>query len=195
MKKKLVVVFLLYLLTGCTQFMAEITGMEFLHDRRTRESISKDLNIEQEAYQKISVLRQLKSKSRVKVNSYNSAVLLTGEVETAEIRDQIIANIRIIKNIRVIYNELAIMTLASQRIIHKDTLIKESVGDVLSGIVDYPDFDETRVRVVVSTGDVYLMGLLYKAEAEVVVTKIQQIEKIKSIINLFQYISLEKIQK
>lgn len=193
--KKMIVVAMLLLLTACTQFIADLTGMEFLHDRRTRKEISVDASIEKSAYSKIKSLTELKKKARIKVRAYRGKVLIAGETETAPIRDKIIANIRIIKNIRVIYNELQLKAVASEGSINKDTQIRGKVRVAIKGIKAYSDFDETRVKVIVSAANVYLMGLLYKEEANIVSVKVQKIENINSIVTFFEYIEQENVEK
>jgi osmotically-inducible protein OsmY len=194
MKKNIVIVMLL-MLTSCTQVMANLTGMEFLHDRRSREEILIDAGIEKNAVSIIESLSELNQKVRAKVSAYKGKVIVTGEAETAAARDKIIANIRIIKNIRVIYNELQLMPLAGAEVMNKDVAMRKEVIDALKGINDYSGFDETRVKVIVSASNVYLMGLLYKEEAKVVSVKIQKIENISCIVTLFEYIGQEKLQK
>ncbi len=191
MKKNALIV-ILFLAAGCTQFMADVTGLEFLHDRRARESILKDESIEKEAYGKISVLNELAQEARVKIEVYNAKVLVTGEAETAETRDKIIANIRVIKDIRIIYNELLVESLASKTLINNDAALSEKVSSALRGIKGYAGFDETRVKVIVSSRSVYLMGLLYANEAQTLIARIREIEGIRNIVTLFEYIEEEK---
>ena len=193
--KKNILVIVLFLLAGCTQFMANITGLNFLHDRRAREDILTDEAIEKEAYRKITAFSELTQKARVKVSVYNAKVLVTGEANTAVIRDKIIANIRIIKNIRVIYNELLIKPIASEKSINNDAVISEKLKGVLLEIQNYSDFDETRIKVIVSSKNVYLMGLVYENEAQTVGVKMQKIEGIRSIVTLFEYIDQKNLQK
>lgn len=189
--KKYIILVLLFMITGCTQFMANVAGMEFLHDRRSREVISIDSRIEKRAYNKIAALSELKQKTHVKINAYNGKVLVTGEAETVAIRDKVVANIRVIENIRVIYNELVIEPLMNDSSINRDGLIGNRAEDVLRAIKSDSGFDETRVKVIVSAANVYLMGLLYKEEANVVATHIQKIENIRNVITLFEYIEQE----
>ena len=193
--KKNILVIVLFLLAGCTQFMANITGLNFLHDRRAREDILTDEAIEKEAYRKITAFSELTQKARVKVSVYNAKVLVTGEANTAVIRDKIIANIRIIKNIRVIYNELLIKPIASEKSINNDAVISEKLKGVLLEIQNYSDFDETRIKVIVSSKNVYLMGLVYENEAQTVGVKMQKIEGIRSIVTLFEYIDQKNLLK
>ncbi|MDC9728616.1 MAG: BON domain-containing protein [Methyloprofundus sp.] len=189
--KKSVLIIVLFLVTACTQWVANINGLEFLHDRRTREDILKDELIEQEAYRKVAALSGSMQKVRVKLRAYNAQLLVTGEAESAKARDKIIANIRIIKNIRIIYNEMLVKPLASKELMNEDAVISKQVKHALLNVNEHADFDETRVKVVVSSKNVYLMGLLYENEARSVAVKIQKIEGIRNIITLFEYIEQE----
>jgi osmotically-inducible protein OsmY len=192
MRKNIVILFL-FIITGCAQFMTEITEKELLHDRRGSERMAKDQFIETNALQKIEQLTELKQKERVKVAAYNGKVLMVGTLETNTIRDKFIANIRIIENIDIIYNELKVESLKSKNQNNKDELISKEISEVLQTIKEYPNFDKARVKVVVLAGNVYLMGLVYKEEAQRAATQIQKIENIHKIILLFEYIKQEKI--
>jgi len=183
---------LILLLAGCTQFIANVTGLDYLHDRRSREVILQDSIIEA-AVNEIDLLKNKQSELRVQVLVYKGRVLVAGEASTLEQRDKVIANIRIIKGIKVIYNEMNVAEVANSDMRKQDRLLEQKITASLLVLKGYPEFDETRVKVLVADEHVYLMGLLYKGEAKSAAEKIQKIEEIRKIITLFEYIENEKI--
>jgi len=185
--KSISVVILLMLLSGCAKQVANITGLEFLHDRRTREVISEDKRIAIEADAKLNAFGEMKRKMHIIVNVYNGKVLLAGEAETQMIREKIIANIRIIKAVSLIYNEIEIAPVASSKIRHEDEMLALEINESLLKLKGFSEVDETRVKVAVIKKNIYLMGLLRKEEGVAVAEKIQKIEKVRKIITLFEY--------
>jgi len=180
-------IILLMLLSGCAKQVATISGLEFLHDRRVREVISEDKRIALEAEAKLNAFAELKDKMHVKVSVYNAKVLLTGEAESQMVRDKIIANIRIIKAVRLIYNEIEIVSVASPQNQHEDLILALEIKASLNELTGFSEIDETRVKVDVTNKNIYLMGLLRKEEGIAVAEKIQKIEKVRKIITLFEY--------
>ncbi len=185
--KRIGIVILLMLLSGCAKQIATITGLEFLHDRRNREVISEDKRIATEIEAKLNAFGELKDQMHIKVNVYNTRVLLTGEAETPMIREKIIANIRIISAVRLIYNEIEVVPVASLQDRHEDELLALEINESLIELKGFSEIDETRVKVDVTNKNVYLMGLLRKEEGTAVAEKIQKIEKVRKIITLFEY--------
>ena len=54
--------------------------------------------------------------------------------------------------------------------------------------VDIEDFDPTRVKVTASDGNVYLMGLLTRAEGQAVVEHVRGLSGVKKVVEIFEYI-------
>jgi len=185
--KRIGIVILLMLLSGCVKQIATITGLEFLHDRRSREVISEDKRIATEAAVKLNGFAGLKDKMHIKVTVYNAKVLLTGEAESQMIREKVIANIRIIRAVQLIYNEIEVRPVASLHDRDEDELLALEIKVSLIDLKGFSGIDETRVKVDVTNKNIYLMGLLNKAEGIAVAEKIQKIEKVRKIITLFEY--------
>jgi len=181
------VVVLLMLLLGCAKQMASITGFEFLHDRRTREVISEDKRIAVEIEAKLNAFGVLNDKMHIKVHVYNAKVLLIGNAEKQMIREKIIANIRIIKAVRLIYNEIEVAPVSSLQDRYDDELLALEINKSLIEVKGFSEIDETRVKVLVVNKNIYLMGLLRKEEGVAVAEKIQKIEKVRKIVTLFEY--------
>ena len=54
--------------------------------------------------------------------------------------------------------------------------------------LDIKGFDPSRVKVVTENGTVFLMGMVYRKEADAIVTRTQQVTGVQRIVKLFEYL-------
>jgi len=196
MKKRLIL-FCFLMLSGCSSIghnLAEITGLSFLHDRRDSAAIALDEGIEDRAIIELHALDDVKARSHFNITSYNGKVLVSGEAETEAIREKIIANVRIISGVKLVHNEMAVSPLSSMQSRSEDALLTIKVKDALAGIKGKPGFDATRVKVVSENKVVYLMGLVHEQEGLAAAKTVQQVEGVKKIVAVFEYIDYTEIK-
>lgn len=166
----------------------EITDQSLLQDRRTREAILIDKDIEIEAYSELNSNDDLLNQCHFTITAYNGAALVTGEAPNEELRKKIISLVRVVPNVRLIHDDLVIAQPSDSSSITNDKVITDTVKEALNQIRTIPDFDPSMVKVITDKGTVYLMGLVHRDEGAVVinVTKLQP--GIKQIITVFEYI-------
>ncbi len=100
--------------------------------------------------------------SHVNTTSYNRMVLLTGEVQSAEMKAAVEKIARGMENVRGVYNELTVGPVTPLSSRSNDSLI---TGKVKGRFVDASKFHPLHVKVVTEAGTVYLMGLVNRQEA------------------------------
>lgn len=177
--------------TACSsmgQGLAELTGLSFLHDRRDSATITLDERIEYSAIIKLHDLDEIKDKSHFNITSYNGKVLVSGEAETEDIREIIIANVRIIFGVKLVHNEMVVEPVSSMRSRAEDSLLTIKVKDAIAEIKGKPGFDATRVKVVTESKVVFLMGLVHEEEALVAAKAVQNVAGVQKIVTVFEYI-------
>jgi len=182
---------LFLMLTACASVghnLAELTGLSFLHDRRDSVAIATDERIEDSAIVALHQFDDVKEKAHVNITSYNAKVLVTGEAETEEILERVIANIRTISGVKIVHNQLLIAPLSTVRSRSEDSLLTIRVKDALAEIDNMPGFDATRVKVISEKQIVYLMGLVHEEEGLAAAKKVQQVDGVKKIVTVFEYI-------
>ena len=174
--------------TVATEDDQEITEQSLKHDRRTREAILIDKEIETEAYSELNSDDDILNQCHVTITAYNGAVLVTGETPNEELRKKIISTVQVIPNVKLIHNDLIIANPSDSSSRANDTFITDRVKKALNQIRTMPDFDPSMVKVITENGTVYLMGLVHRDEGTVVinVTKLQP--GIKQIVTVFEYI-------
>ena len=192
--KKFVLLFLLFdslLITGCstvTTAPEEMSEQSLLKDRRTREVIEVDKEIETEAYSELNSDDDLLNQCHITITAYNGAVLVTGEVPSEELRKKIISTVQIVPNIKLLHDNLIIAPPSDSSSRVNDQFITEAVKKGLNQIRTIPDFDPAMVKVITENGTVYLMGLVHRNEGAVVINVTRLQPGIKQIVTVFEYI-------
>lgn len=177
----------LVLLQGCVPVIVggAAAGAAAAHDRRTLGAIIDDENVELKAAAKIGLDDAIKKQVHVNVTSMNGIVLLTGEAQTPEARDQVLEHVRSINGVRRITNELRIAEPSSFGSRSKDSLITSAVK---SRFLVTRHLDPTRVKVITETGVVYLLGLVSRAEGDLAAEQAATIEGVTGVVKVFEYL-------
>ena len=191
--KKLLLLLLLnsLLMAGCSTIATdgvEITEQSLSHDRRTREAILIDKDIETEAYSELNSDDDLLNQCHFTITAYNGAVLVTGETPNEELRKKIISTVQVAPNVKLIHNNLIIGYPNDSSSRTNDKYITDTVKKALNQIRTIPDFDPSMVKVITENGTVYLMGLVHRDEGTVVINVARLQPGIKQIITVFEYI-------
>ena len=165
-----------------------LTEQTLLQDRRTREAILMDKDIETEAYSELNSEDDLLKQSHFTITAYNGVVLITGEAPNEALRKKIIATIQVVPHVKLIHDNLIIASPSDANSRANDQLITDTVKTALSQIRTMPDFDPAMIKVITENGTVYLMGLVQRDEGTVVinVTKLQP--GINQIVTVFEYV-------
>ena len=118
----------------------EITEQSLLHDRRTREAILIDKDIETEAYSELNSDDDLLNQCHFTITAYNGAVLVTGETPNEELRKKIISTVQVIPNVKLIHNNLIIANPSDSSSRANDTFITDSSKKSTQSNSDNPRF-------------------------------------------------------
>jgi len=178
------------LLNGCTAAVvggAAATGVNIAHDRRTVGTYIDDEGIELKAGSAIRKEKELSSQIHINIISINGVVLLVGQAPTEALRQQAGSITQGIEKVRLVHNEMTVAAPNSMMTRSSDSLITTKVKSSLFGIKGQDDLDPSRVKVVTENGTVYLMGILYHAEADAVAAKASQVGGVQKVVKLFEY--------
>ena len=178
------------LLNGCTAAVvggAAATGVNIAHDRRTVGTYIDDEGIELKAGAAIRKEKELSSQIHINIISINGVVLLVGQAPTEALRQQAGSITQGIEKVRLVHNEMTVAAPNSMMTRSSDSVITTKVKSSLFGVKGHDDFDPTRVKVVTENGTVFLMGLLYHAEADAVAAKASQVGGVQKVVKLFEY--------
>ncbi len=179
------------LLNGCTALVvggAVATGAHIAHDRRTMGTYIDDEGIELKAGAAIRREKELSSQIHINIISFNGVVLLVGQAPTEALRQQAAAITRGIEKVRLVHNEMTVAAPSSLMTRSSDSVITTKVKASLIGIKGHDELDVTRVKVVTENGTVFLMGILYHAEADAVTERASQVSGVQKVVKLFEYL-------
>ncbi|MGB5260960.1 MAG: division/outer membrane stress-associated lipid-binding lipoprotein [Gammaproteobacteria bacterium] len=178
------------LLQGCAPVVvggaAATTGA--VHDRRTVGTYVDDEGIEIKASIAILEDRELSKQTHINIISVNGVVLMVGQAPTESLRQQAQSIVAGIEKVRHVHNEIVIAAPISLTARSNDTWITTKVKTSLFNIKGLPDYDPTRTKVVTEDGVVYLMGLLYRNEADAASEQARQVGGVKKVVKLFEYL-------
>jgi osmotically-inducible protein OsmY len=179
------------LLNGCTAAVvggATAAGVNIAHDRRTTGTYIDDEGIELKAGAAIRKEKELSSHIHINIISINGVVLLVGQAPTEALRQQAGSITQGIEKVRLVHNEMTVAAPNSMMTRSSDSYITTKVKASLFGIKGQEDLDPSRVKVVTENGTVFLMGLLYHAEADAVAVKASQVDGVQTVVKLFEYL-------
>lgn len=172
-------------LQGCFPVVAAGAGAGVMmaQDRRTSGAYVEDEAIETKAFDRIG--KQYKNNVHVNVTSFNRNVLISGEAPSEAVKAEIGKLVRGIENVRNVNNELVVSGVSSLTSRSSDTLV---TSDVKLRFMQDKRFDAGHVKVVTENGSVFLMGIVYRAEADAATEIASTTGGVQRVVRLFEYL-------
>ena len=180
-------------LTACVPLVvggAVAGGSLLAIDRRTSGAQLEDEGIELRAASRIR--GTFGDRVHVNLTSYNRQVLVTGEVPSAQEKQQVEQVVAGVENVVSVVNELAVMgqTSISQRT--NDTFL---TGRVKAMLLDARDLQSNAFKVVTERGTVYLMGRVTQREADRATQVVRSTPGVQKVIRVFEVISEQELAR
>ena len=121
--------------------------------------------------------------------SYNSKVLLTGEVPDEKTKEDIERMVRGISGVQDVWNELQIGPPSTFQNRSNDAYITSKVK---GRFVDGGKFRANLVKVVTEAGTVHLLGMVTRPEADSAIEIARTTAGVKKVVNVMEIITPEK---
>lgn len=171
-------------LQGCFPVVATGVGAGALMagDRRTSGIYIEDQAIELKSANRIE--DKFRDGVHVNVTSYNRNVLLTGEVPSDPVKQEVEQIVRGVPNVAAVLNEIAIGAVTPFSSRSNDTYITSKVK---GRMIDAARFPAHVVKVVTENGVVYLLGIVTRKEAEDAVEIARTTSDVKKVVKVFEY--------
>jgi len=123
--------------------------------------------------------------TNVTVTAYNHVVLLTGQVTSADIKDDLITMVLETQGVRDFKDETTVGELSGFKEAAKDASIKSQVVALLT---KNSDVRSIRIKTTVELGTVYLMGLVARDEGETAAQIAASVKNVVKVIKIFEYV-------
>lgn len=163
-------------------------GVSMARDRRTAGTIVEDQSIELQASRNLSDVIQNNpswKKCHISAMSYNTVVLLVGQVPNNNIKQEAEALVAKIPKVQRIYNELKISPPAPITVRSKDSWITTQIKGKMIGS---KEMSAIRVKVKTEQGVVYLMGLTTRQEELLATEMVRDVPGVEKVIQIFEHV-------
>ncbi|WP_251978968.1 BON domain-containing protein [Salinicola avicenniae] len=167
-------------LAGCAS-----NGAEENYAERTPGAKVEDSTIQGKIFDALQSADARYGDAHVNVDSYNSNVLLTGQVPSDELKQRANEIAKNVRSVRQVHNELMVSanTPVSQRM--TDTWI---TGRIKTNLIANEELDANLIRVITENGTVYLMGMVTQQQANQIVSAASGVGGVQRIVKVFEYL-------
>ncbi len=174
-------------LSGCVTALVAgvaIATVDIIHDRRTVGEYIDDSAIEVTARTVLTSKEEYRKSAHIKPQSWNGILLLTGEIDNEALKPELIAKASAIKGVRQVVDETTITGKTKLWARTNDAWISSKVK---SRLVLKTGLKANRVKVITTRGNVYLMGIVTRAEADKATELTQTVRGVKRVVKVFEY--------
>lgn len=181
------VLMLISVLQGCAvaTVVAVTAGATMVADRRTFSKQIDDQSIEFIAHNELNKQIALSKNTNLHVISLNGTVLVIGQAPNTYLRDLAIKTIQDVPDIVTIHNQVRISSTIALTTQSNDIWLTSKVKSALlaNGQVNAKD-----IKVITENSEVFLLGLVTKKEADIVVEITRNISGVSRVFKAFEYI-------
>lgn len=142
-----------------------------------------DLTIRSKIYTILNNMPNLHG-ANVEVTVFNGIVLLLGQVPSQDLMQQIVSQVSAVQGVVVVYNQMTIGPNEPITQYTSDSWITSKVIAYIAKKVNPMHF-----KVVTQEGVVYLLGQVTHNEADLAVQQASQVQGVKSIVKIFNYVT------
>jgi osmotically-inducible protein OsmY len=167
-----------------------VVGGMVATDRRTTGTVVEDEGIELRSASRIRAA--MGERGHINVTSYNRQVLLTGEVPSAQDKQQVEQIVAGVDNVRHIVNELAILGNSTLTQRSSDSLV---TGRVRAGLIDASDLSANAFKITTERGTTYVMGRVTAREAKRATEVISGTTGVQRVVRILETISEEELAR
>ena len=182
----LAILVLPFMLQGCMApaIVSAGVGATMVHeDPRTAGTIFDDRVIVSKLSTRIK--DKYAKQVNITVTAYNNVVLLTGQVPSEKIKEDLVLMVLETRPVRDFRDETAIRDLATFKEAGKDIALK---GRIVSQLARNQDVRAIRISTTVELGVVYLMGLVTREEGEAAGQIVASVSGVEKVVKIFEYV-------
>ena len=173
-------------LSGCFPLVAGgmAGGALVIADRRNpgTQAIDRGIQLEAESF----LTKKYGDNIHVNVSVFNRRVLVTGETRTEAIKLSVEADIKNMKNVSAVFNEMVAAPISGLSARANDSYLTTRIKGAFVATEGVPS---NSMKVVTEASKVYLMGIVTDAEANRAVEIARSVPGVKQVTKVFDLIS------
>ncbi len=154
------------------------------NDRRTLGYVIEDESIEQKAMARLAEHPEIDDASHINVISYNGILLVIGQTPTQNNRAKIGELMRSVAHVRALHNEVRTLGKSS---LGTRTIDSYITSKIKTKMTFEKNFNSNQIKVNTENGEVFLMGIVTKDEAEKAIAITKNVSGVQKVINVFEY--------
>ncbi len=175
-------------LDGCVVALvaAGVTvGGIVIYEGRSPSTLHSDNKISYDAEHKIFADKELDTKTRIVVSSFNGVVLLAGEAPTEEMRTRAGQLVQSVPGIKRLYNEITIGTPISALTQSSDSLITSKIKTQLLAT---KSLNSSQMKIVTENATVFMLGSVTRGQGKTAAEIASRSSGVQKVVTLFEYI-------
>ena len=186
MIRRLLIISVLAMLQGCAGavMVGAVSGAKMVNDERSMSTQISDTNADFVIASALSKHDDLNNQTNIAAVVMNNNVLMIGQAPNSMLRDKAI---KVQKNFKIagkILTQIRIGTPTSFTTRSNDTWVTTKVK---GRMLNEKSLDITRVKVITENGEVFLLGLIDRKQADLAVDIARNTAGVRKVIKVFEY--------
>lgn len=183
---KLAPLVLVLLLQGCAGavMVGAVGGAVMVNDERSITTQLDDTNTDFKISSALVAHSDIKDQANITAITVNGSVLMIGQAPSSALRDKAVKVVQDLKIGGKIHNQIRIGNPTSFTTRSNDTWITTKVK---GRMLNEKTLDVTRIKVVTENGEVFLLGLIDKSQADLAVDIARNTAGVRKVVKVFEY--------
>lgn len=153
-------------------------------DKRTAQQTDEDKNITKQIEGRLDNIPEIASSAHIVVVTFNSVVLLAGDVPNEALQQQAATIAKSVPGIKKLYNQIVISGKPSMMSRANDSFITATIK---TKMVATSNLESSEIEVVTVAGTVFLMGVVTQEQAQIATDIAQNASGVTKVVRVFQY--------
>ncbi|WP_144211974.1 BON domain-containing protein [Shewanella donghaensis] len=190
MIKAVLVIATLFLLQGCAGvvMVGAVGGAKMVNDERSMSTQISDTNADFNISSALSQHQDIHNQTNITGVVLNSNVLMIGQSPNSMLRDKAVKVVQELEIGGRLHNQIRIGNPTSFTTRSNDTWVTTKVK---TRMLNEKTLDMTRVKVVTENGEVFLLGLIEREQADIAVEIARNTSGVRKVIKVFEYVEKE----
>lgn len=185
MIKTLSLIAVIFMLQGCAGavMVGAVGGAMMVNDERSFSTQLDDTNADFQIASELAALEDVKNQANITGIVMNNNVLMIGQSPNSMLRDKAIRTVQTLKLGGKIHNQIRIGNPTSFTTRSNDTWITTKVK---SRMLNTDNLDTTRIKVITENGEVFLLGIVSRDQADLAVDVARNTAGVRKVIKVFE---------